>query len=111
VVLDDTDGCAKQYRSATALYLLSLIAVTHRIVYDRPIAGAPGHGKDEVDGLNAVDKRYNAEKMSLVVTPEANKSSSQSPPEGMVEGVSKSIAEEAGRLCSNMARTEGVKSE
>jgi hypothetical protein len=43
LVLDDTDGCAKQYRSATPLYLLSLIAVTYRIVYDRAI-GALGHG-------------------------------------------------------------------
>jgi hypothetical protein len=93
LVLDDTDRCAKQYRSATALYLLSLIAVTYRIVYDRAI-GAPGHGKDEVDGLNAVDKCYIAEKMSFVVTPEANESSSRLAPEAMVEGVSKSIAEE-----------------
>jgi hypothetical protein len=110
LILDDTDGCAKQYRSATALYLLSLIAVTYRIVYDRAI-GAPGHGKDEVDGLNAVDKRYISEKMSLVMTPEADENSSRLAPEAMVEGVSKSIAEEAARLCSNMARTEGVKSE
>jgi hypothetical protein len=94
LVLDDTDGCAKQYRSATALYLLSLIAVTYRIVYERAI-GAPGHEKDEVDGLNAVDKRYIAEKMSLVVTSEANEGSSRLAPEAMVEGVSKSIAEEA----------------
>ena len=43
LLLDDTDGCAKQYRSVTALYLLSLIAVTYGIVYDRAI-GALGHG-------------------------------------------------------------------
>jgi hypothetical protein len=82
--------------------------VTYRIVYERA-NGAPGHGKDEVDGLYAVDKRYIAEKMSLVVTPEAKGSSSRSAPEAMMEGVSKSIAEEAARLCSNMARTEGLK--
>jgi hypothetical protein len=40
LILDDTDGCAKQYRSATALYLLSLIAVTYHLVYNRAI-GAP----------------------------------------------------------------------
>jgi hypothetical protein len=109
LILDDTDGCAKQYRSATALYLLSLIAVTYRIAYDRAI-GAPGHGKDEVDGLNAVDKRYITEKMSLVVTPEANESSKRVAPEAMVEGVSKSIAAEAARLCSDITRIKGVKS-
>jgi hypothetical protein len=110
LILDDTDGCAKQYRSATALYLLSLIAVTYHVVYDRAI-GAPGHGKDEVDGLNAVDKRFIAEKMSLVMTPEANESCKRIASEAMVEGVSKSIAEEAARLCSDMTRMEGVKSE
>jgi hypothetical protein len=110
LLLDDTDGCAKQYRSATALYLLSLIAVTYGIVYDRAI-GAPGHGKDEVDGLNAVDKRFITEKMSLVVTPEANESLKRVAAEAMVEGVSKSIAEEAARLCSDATRIEGVKSE
>ena len=89
---------------------MSLIAVTYRIVYDRAI-GAPGHGKDEVDGLNAVDKRFISDKMSLVVTPEANESSKRVAPEAMVEGVSKSIAHEAARLCSDMARVEGVKSE
>jgi hypothetical protein len=49
--------------------------------------------------------------MSLVVTPEANDSSKQVSLEAMVEGVSKSIAEEAACLCSDMACMEGVKSE
>jgi hypothetical protein len=52
-----------------------------------------------------VDKRFISDKMSLVVTPEANESSKQ------VEGVSKSIAHEAAHLCSDMACVEGVKSE
>ena len=55
-MIDDTDGCTKQYRCAKALYLLSLIATTHNITIDRGV-GAPGHGKDEVDGINATDKR------------------------------------------------------
>jgi hypothetical protein len=53
-VLDHTDGCAKQYRCGTALYLLALLAVSYGIVVDRAV-GAPGHGKCEVDGANAVD--------------------------------------------------------
>jgi hypothetical protein len=109
LLLDDTDGCTKQYWSATALYLLSLIAVTYVIVYDRVIR-APGHGKNEVDGLNAVDKRFITEKMSLVVTPEVNESLKCVASEALAEGVSKSIAEEVARLCSDITHVEGVKS-
>jgi hypothetical protein len=90
--------------------LLSLIAVTYGIVYDRAI-GAWGHGKDEVDGLNAVDKCFITEKMSLVVTPEANESLKRVAAEAMVEGVSKSIAGKAAHLCSDATHIEGVKSE
>ena len=50
-IVDDTDGCAKQYRSGTALYLNSLLATTHGVIIDRAV-GAPGHRKYEVDGLN-----------------------------------------------------------
>jgi hypothetical protein len=67
LILDDTDGCTKQYWS-------TLIVVIYSIVYDRAI-GALGHGKDEVDGLNTVDKRFIAEKLHLVATPESNDSS------------------------------------
>jgi hypothetical protein len=49
------DGCGKQYNSGTTLSLLSLIATEFDLTFDRAI-GAPGHGKDIVDGLNAMDK-------------------------------------------------------
>ena len=52
---EETDGCAKQYRCATAMYLLLLIFVRFNIVIDRAV-GAPGHRKDVVDGLNATYK-------------------------------------------------------
>ena len=54
---EETDGCAKQYRCATAMYLLSLISVRFNIVIDRAV-GAQGHGKDIVDGLNATDEAF-----------------------------------------------------
>ena len=54
---EETDGCAKQYRCATAMYLLSLISVRFNIVIDRAV-GAPGNGKYIVDGLNAIDKAF-----------------------------------------------------
>jgi hypothetical protein len=109
-ILDDTDGCAKKRRSASALSLLSLIAAIYGVVCNRAI-GAPGHGKDKVDGLNAADKRFIVEKMKLVSTPEANESSERTAPKVMVEGLSKSVAEEAARLCSDATRITGVKSD
>eukprot|EP00957_Ditylum_brightwellii_P026311 1990208-Ditylum_brightwellii.AAC.1 len=54
---EETDGCAKQYRCAAAMYLLPLISFRFNIVIDRTVA-APGHGKDIVDGLNAADKAF-----------------------------------------------------
>ena len=53
----NTDGAAKQYRCANALCYLSFLSAKYDISIDRAI-GAPGHGKDIVDGLNAVDKHY-----------------------------------------------------
>jgi hypothetical protein len=61
--------------------------------------------------LNAVDKCFIAEKMRLVTTPGANESSKRIALKAMVEGLSRSIAEEAARLCSDMTHIEGVKSE
>ena len=52
---EETDGCAKQYRCATAMYLLLLISVRFNIVIDRAVR-TPGHGKVVVNGLNATDE-------------------------------------------------------
>jgi hypothetical protein len=118
LMLDDTDGCAKQYRCATALFLLTLLSCVHNVTIDRAV-GAPGHGKDIVDGLNAADKRYLIMKMRMIGLPEAgaegseenNGASSRMSAESMVEGTSKSLAVECARLCSDKARSNGVKSE
>ena len=56
-IWENTDGCAEQYRCTSALYLMSVMSQFYSIVIDRGIS-APGHGKDVVDGLNDVDKRY-----------------------------------------------------
>ncbi len=104
----DTDGCGKQYRCGTALYLLSLLASQKHVVIDRAIE-APGHGKDIVDGLNATDKRFLKGKMCLIGSPEANGSAHRMVAHSMVEGASKSLAEECAHLCSDEARTSGVK--
>jgi hypothetical protein len=104
----DTDGCGKEYRCGTALYLLSLLASPIHVVIDR-VMGAPGHGKDIVDGLNATDKRFLKDKMCLTGSPEANGSAHRMAAHSMVEGASKSLAVEGARLCSDEARTFRVK--
>ena len=56
-ISEKTDGCAEQYRCASALYLMSVMSQCYSIIIDQGIS-APGHGKEVVDGINAVDKRY-----------------------------------------------------
>jgi hypothetical protein len=107
-VYDATDGCGKQYRSATTLFLLSLIATEFDLTMDRAI-GAPGHGKDIVDGLNATDKMYLKKQMCMIGTPESNDSQKRMEAHSMTETASLSLAEECARLCSRRERAEGVK--
>jgi hypothetical protein len=108
-MFDNTDGCAKQYRCATALHLLSMLSVKHNITIDRAVA-APGHGKDLIDGLNAVDKMYLKELMMRTsVAGEANEDR-KIKSHSVEEGSAVSIAEEAARLCQIDARAEGAKS-
>ena len=53
---DQTDGCAKQYRCSIAYYLMSYLSKSYQIILGRSV-DTPGHGKDVVDGFNAVQKR------------------------------------------------------
>ena len=34
-ILDDSDGCAEQYRCATSLYMLQKLATERNIIYNR----------------------------------------------------------------------------
>jgi hypothetical protein len=63
VVFDNTDGCCSQYRCATGGFLLTILSSIFKISINRQVH-APGHGKDEVDGLNATTKQFLCEKMS-----------------------------------------------
>ena len=47
---------------------MSVMSQTYSIMIDRVIS-APGHGKEVIDGLNAVDKRYIYQFMSKVQIP------------------------------------------
>ena len=53
----NTDGCEEQYICASALYLLSVLYQCYSIIIDRGI-NVHGNGKDVVDGINAIYKRY-----------------------------------------------------
>ena len=45
-IWEETDGCAKQYHCALALYLLSMVASRFGIIIDTSRAiGASGHGR------------------------------------------------------------------
>ena len=67
-IWENTDGCAEQYRCATALYLVSVLYQRHSVIFDWGIS-APEHGKEVVDGLNAIYKRYIYQLISTVQLP------------------------------------------
>ena len=67
-IWENTDRFAEQYRCATALYLVSVLSQRHSIIFYWGII-APGHGKEVVDGLNAIDKRYMYQLLSTVQIP------------------------------------------
>ena len=95
---DHTDGCAKQYRCSIAYYFLSFLSQRYQIVIDRAV-DTPGHGKDVVDGFNAVQKRYLASCLRKRNTPEVHESdSSRMRVEAMTEEGEVSFAEECKRL-------------
>ncbi len=55
---DIVDGCAMQYRCATVLYVLAQLSILQlNTCYMRNVQ-APGHGKEEVNGLIGTDKTY-----------------------------------------------------
>ena len=58
----NVDGCFKQYRCGASLYFIFLLSSNLNITIDRMI-GAPEHGKDIVDAINACNKIYHQEKM------------------------------------------------
>ena len=104
---ESTDGCAEQYRSATALFLLSALAHALNIAIDRAI-GAPGHGKDVVDGLNAVDKNYLKTLMSQIQVPGADNLHNAFAAHVCTDQGMQSLAAECKRLLSLPERVNGV---
>ena len=67
-IWENTDGCAEQYRCASALYLISVMSQCYSVIIDRGVS-APGHGKEVVYRLNGVDNHYIYQLMSKVQLP------------------------------------------
>ena len=54
-VLEDTDGCANQYRCN--FYLMAMLSPLYGVI-TLCAMNAPGHGNDVAGGHNATDKQY-----------------------------------------------------
>ena len=64
-IWENTDSCEEKYRFDSVLYLMSVMSQCYSDIIDQGIS-APGNGKDVVDGLNIIDKRYIYQLMSNV---------------------------------------------
>jgi hypothetical protein len=112
--LKNTDGCAKQYRSGTSLYLMSQLVQRFPTIRIDAMIGAPGHGKDEVDGLNAVEKAHIQDQCVVVITPGINDTKRSmmahtrtvnvtgTDTNDGTEGTNVSIAAECIKICSHL---------
>jgi len=107
--MDIVDGCSCQYCSGTVLFLLTLIAVEYRIIFDRHVQ-ASGHGKGVVDSQNGVDKTFlDAIFNCLVGHPEEDVDGVMNVTLTKLEdGERVSLAEVALKLLSSPSRREGV---
>ena len=77
---------------------MSYLSKSYQIVLDRAV-DTLGHGKDLVDGFNAVQKRYLATCLIMRSTPEKDKIDSKSMRvESMTEKIEVIFAEECKRL-------------
>ena len=64
-IWESTDGCAEQYRCASALYYMSFLSQCFSIIIDRG-KSATVHGKEVSDGINSIDKCCKYQLMSNV---------------------------------------------
>jgi len=106
---DNTDGCAKQYRCGTALFMLTVLAKYLDIIIDQAI-GAPGHGKSEIDGLMAVDKVFLRSLFRMIIIPEEKEETNRFSAATVKEGKETSLASQCALACCDLKRVNGVKS-
>ena len=66
-VWEDTDGFAKQYMCDFYIYFITVLSYLYSIITDRE-NNALGHRNNDVDGINAADKKYlNLKKTWLII--------------------------------------------
>ena len=58
----------KLMSTLSTIYFMSVLSQRHSIIFDQAIS-EPGYGKEVVDGINAIDKRYMYQLMSTVQLP------------------------------------------
>ena len=75
-IWENTDGCAKKYRYASALYIMSVMSQCYPIITNQCII-SPRNGKEVVDGPNYVDKCYIYQLMFTVKLYGSNRFDSQ----------------------------------
>jgi hypothetical protein len=56
-VIETTNGCAVQYRCRTVLHSFAQISSAYDVKYTRFVQ-APGHGKEEIDGLERTEETH-----------------------------------------------------
>jgi hypothetical protein len=106
VIYDHTDGCTSQYRCATAIYFLTMLSFMFKVTIDRMVH-PPGHGKDEVDGLNPTTKRFLQQKMATTIDNQEGDAKRMAP--WAMEGdTGKCLSSEAKRLLEEPDRKDGV---
>ena len=66
ILWEDTNGCAKQYMCALAIYLMTVFSSSYSIIMDRAV-NSPGLVKRVVDGINATYKGCLKVKCNLLV--------------------------------------------
>ena len=114
VLLDDMStiwennyGCEEQYRCKTALYLLSMLEHAYNIIIGRGV-GAPGHGREFVDGLNSTDKRFISMLMTTVQLPGASAYYSQMAMHTSTENTDTSLERESQKHLSDPTWSHGL---
>ena len=62
---EDTDCCAKHYRCALDIYLITVLSYLYDIIMDSEI-NSPVHRNIVVDGINATTFFYSKEQIELI---------------------------------------------
>ena len=71
IIYDTGYGCIKQHICANALYILSVLEFTYRVIIDRLI-NYPVNERSKLYGINGSYKLYFRQKIYMIGTEEAN---------------------------------------